>query len=58
MSSTTTHTSLAPVYLKALKTWRPVILYFGNEHSPPAKQPGRFFVRLANDIAITRRSTC
>ncbi|WP_415769570.1 thioredoxin family protein [Pseudomonas sp. LB3P38] len=34
MSSTNTHAALAPVYQKALKTWRPVILYFGNEHCP------------------------
>lgn len=43
MSSTTTHSSLAPVYCKALRTWRPVILYFGNEHCPACETAGPIF---------------
>lgn len=34
MNSTAPHSTLPPTYRKALKTWRPVILYFGNEHCP------------------------
>ncbi|EJM09680.1 Thioredoxin [Pseudomonas sp. GM18] len=32
MSSMTTQPPMAPVYRKAFKTWRPVILYFGNKN--------------------------
>ncbi|QAY93104.1 thioredoxin family protein [Pseudomonas sp. ACM7] len=34
MNSTAPHSTLPPTYRKALKTWRTVILYFGNEHCP------------------------
>ncbi|VVP26166.1 thioredoxin family protein [Pseudomonas fluorescens] len=34
MSSTRPPPTLAPAYRKALNTWRPVILYFGNTHCP------------------------
>ncbi|KJZ38863.1 co-chaperone YbbN [Pseudomonas fluorescens] len=43
MSSITAHTALPPVYRKALKTWRPVILYFGNEHCPACETAGPIF---------------
>jgi thioredoxin 1 len=43
MSSITTLTALAPVYRKALRTWRPVILYFGNEHCPACETAGPIF---------------
>ena len=32
MCSITPYTLLAPTYRKALKTWRPVIFYFGSPH--------------------------
>ncbi|MBV7512497.1 co-chaperone YbbN [Pseudomonas sp. PDM25] len=47
MSSTTTSTALAPVYRKALKTWRPVILYFGSEHCPACEMAGPVFRQIA-----------
>jgi thioredoxin 1 len=47
MSSTNHLTSLAPVYRKALKTWRPVILYFGNEHCPACEWAEPIFRQVA-----------
>ncbi|KJZ66783.1 thioredoxin family protein [Pseudomonas fluorescens] len=47
MSSITTHTALDPVYQKALKTWRPVILYFGSEHCPACEMAGPVFRQIA-----------
>ncbi|MDI3354702.1 thioredoxin family protein [Pseudomonas sp. UYIF39] len=47
MSSTTTPAALAPVYRKALKTWRPVILYFGNEHCPACDWAEPVFRQIA-----------
>jgi thioredoxin 1 len=47
MSSITTPTALAPVYRKALKTWRPVILYFGSQHCPACEMAGPVFRQIA-----------
>ena len=47
MSSTTTHAALAPVYRKALRTWRPVILYFGSQHCPACDMAGPVFRQIA-----------
>ncbi|MBV4484689.1 thioredoxin family protein [Pseudomonas sp. SWRI153] len=41
------HADLAPTYRKALKTWRPVILYFANEHCPACKWAGPVFRQIA-----------
>ncbi|MFJ2479862.1 thioredoxin family protein [Pseudomonas sp. NPDC087598] len=38
---------LAPTYRKALKTWRPVILYFANEHCPACEWAGPVFRQIA-----------
>ncbi len=47
MSSTTHLASLAPVYRKALKTWRPVILFFGNEDCPACESAEPVFREVA-----------
>lgn len=47
MSSLTTPLTLAPVYRKALKTWRPVILYFGNQHCYACETAGPIFHAIA-----------
>ncbi|MGE8145217.1 thioredoxin family protein [Pseudomonas frederiksbergensis] len=47
MTSTTPQTALAPTYLKALKTWRPVILYFGNQHCPACEEAEPVFRGIA-----------
>jgi thioredoxin 1 len=47
MSSIPAQTSLAPVYRKALRTWRPVILYFGSQHCPACEMAGPVFRRIA-----------
>jgi thioredoxin 1 len=47
MSSNPSQTSLAPVYRKALRTWRPVILYFGSQHCPACEMAGPVFRRIA-----------
>ncbi|RON51502.1 thioredoxin family protein [Pseudomonas frederiksbergensis] len=47
MTSNTPQTVLAPTYRKALKTWRPVILYFGNEHCPACEYAGPVFRAIA-----------
>ncbi|MFJ2682730.1 thioredoxin family protein [Pseudomonas sp. NPDC087342] len=39
--------ALAPTYRKALKTWRPVILYFGNQHCPACEEAGPVFREIA-----------
>lgn len=44
MNSTMT---LAPTYRKALKTWRPVILYFGNQHCPACEEAEPIFRAIA-----------
>lgn len=38
---------LSPTYRKALKTWRPVILYFANEHCPACEWAGPIFRQTA-----------
>ena len=47
MSSMTTHPTMAAVYRKALKTWRPVILYFGSQHCPACEMAGPIFRQIA-----------
>ncbi len=47
MTSTNTCVALAPTYRKALKTWRPVILYFGNQHCPACEEAGPIFRAIA-----------
>lgn len=47
MTSTTTPIALAPTYRKALKTWRPVILYFGNQHCPACEEAEPIFRGIA-----------
>ncbi|TPG91560.1 thioredoxin [Pseudomonas caspiana] len=47
MSSITASAALAPVYRKALKTWRPVILYFGSQHCPACEMAGPVFRQIA-----------
>jgi thioredoxin 1 len=39
--------SLDPAYRKALNTWRPVILYFGNDHCPACEWAGPVFRAIA-----------
>ncbi|UVM40948.1 thioredoxin family protein [Pseudomonas sp. B21-017] len=46
MSSMSTQ-SLDPAYRKALNTWRPVILYFGNDHCPACKWAEPVFREIA-----------
>ena len=43
MSSKIARKALAPVYRKALRTWRPVILYFGSQHCPACETAGPIF---------------
>ncbi|PAU59860.1 co-chaperone YbbN [Pseudomonas sp. PICF141] len=47
MSSMTHPSTLAPAYRKALKTWRPVILYFGNQHCPACEMAEPVFRTIA-----------
>lgn len=47
MSSTTRFPDLPATYRKALKTWRPVILYFANEHCPACEFAGPIFRQIA-----------
>jgi thioredoxin 1 len=47
MSAANTISNLAPVYRKAIKTWRPVILYFANEHCPACEWAGPLFREVA-----------
>lgn len=47
MSSTTRASDLPDTYRKALKTWRPVILYFANEHCPACEWAGPVFREVA-----------
>lgn len=46
MSSMTTP-PLDPAYRKALNTWRPVILYFGNDHCPACEWAEPVFRAIA-----------
>jgi len=52
MNASNTTFSLAPVYRKALKTWRPVILYFANEHCPACEWAGPVFRRIAEPYRL------
>jgi thioredoxin 1 len=47
MRSATAQNTLAPVYRKALKTWRPVILYFSSQHCPACDWAGPIFRQIA-----------
>lgn len=53
MSSIPAQTTLAPVYRKALRTWRPVILYFGSQHCPACEMAGPVFRRIAEPYRHT-----
>ncbi|KIF63333.1 thioredoxin [Pseudomonas fluorescens] len=52
MNATTTTSALDPVYRKALKTWRPVILYFANEHCPACEWAGPVFRQIAEPYRL------
>ncbi|WP_085694114.1 MULTISPECIES: co-chaperone YbbN [unclassified Pseudomonas] len=43
---------LPPTYRKALKTWRPVILYFTNEHCPACEMAGPIFRHVAEPYRL------
>lgn len=47
MSSTTQRSDLPSLYRKALKTWRPVILYFANDHCSACEWAGPIFREIA-----------
>ena len=47
MNPATHRSDLAPTYRKALKTWRPVILYFASEHCPACESAGPVFRKIA-----------
>ena len=47
MNPATHRSELAPTYRKALKTWRPVILYFANDHCPACEWAGPVFRQIA-----------
>ncbi|WP_454563066.1 thioredoxin family protein [Pseudomonas sp. AIG] len=47
MHSTTPFAALPATYRKTLKTWRPVILYFANEHCPACEWAGPIFRQTA-----------
>ena len=47
MSSPRHPPTLAPAYRKALNTWRPVILYFGNAHCPACEAAEPIFRQIA-----------
>lgn len=47
MSATTSQPALPPVYHKALKTWRPVIFYFGSPHCMACDWAGPIFRQIA-----------
>jgi thioredoxin 1 len=47
MSSNLSQPPLAPAYRKALRTWRPVILYFSSQYCPACEMAGPIFRRVA-----------
>ena len=47
MNSTIPFATLPATYQKTLKTWRPVILYFANEHCPACEWAGPIFRQTA-----------
>jgi len=44
--------TLPATYRKALKTWRPVILYFANEHCPACEWAGPIFRQIAEPYRL------
>ncbi|MBC3272865.1 thioredoxin family protein [Pseudomonas sp. SWRI81] len=48
----TSCSNLAPIYRKALKTWRPVIFYFANEHCPACEWAGPIFRQIAEPYRL------
>jgi len=52
MSSTTRFSDLPVTYRKALKTWRPVILYFANDHCPACEWAGPVFREVAEPYRL------
>jgi thiol-disulfide isomerase/thioredoxin len=58
MSANIPLAALPPTYRKALKTWRPVILYFANEHCPACEWAGPIFARLPSHTDIAPIFTC
>jgi thioredoxin 1 len=44
--------TLHPTYRKALKTWRPVILYFGSDHCPACKWAAPVFREIAEPYRL------
>ncbi|WP_447759186.1 thioredoxin family protein [Pseudomonas moraviensis] len=47
MNSAAPYSTLSPTYRRALKTWRPVIFYFANEHCPACEWAGPIFRQTA-----------
>ncbi|WLH33292.1 thioredoxin family protein [Pseudomonas sp. FP2196] len=47
MRPATQRPDLPDTYRKALNTWRPVILYFANEHCPACESAGPVFRQIA-----------
>lgn len=47
MGSPAPYSALPATYRKALKTWRPVILYFANERCPACEWAGPIFKQIA-----------
>ena len=52
MDLTTPFAALPATYRKALKTWRPVILYFANEHCPACEWAGPIFRQIAEPYRL------
>ncbi|WP_025112528.1 co-chaperone YbbN [Pseudomonas sp. H1h] len=52
MRSTSRLSDLPPTYRKALKTWRPVILYFANEYCPACEWAGPVFREVAEPYRL------
>lgn len=52
MSSRAPMAVLPDTYRKALKTWRPVILYFANEHCPACEWAGPIFRQIAEPYRL------
>ncbi|UEB98303.1 thioredoxin family protein [Pseudomonas sp. HN2] len=52
MSSRAPMAVLPDTYREALKTWRPVILYFANEHCPACEWAGPIFRQIAEPYRL------
>lgn len=52
MSVNIPFSELPHTYRKALKTWRPVILYFANEHCPACEWAGPVFREVAEPYRL------